>query len=137
MKLRQASLAVILTTVFIDMVGIGIVFPVMPKLIEQMMGGEVASASSFYGILVGIYYLANFIASPALGALSDSIDRRPVILVSLGALGIDYVILALAPNLWWLVAGRLIAGLLGATFTAASAYIADILLPRSARRILV
>lgn len=129
MKLRQASLAVILTTVFIDMVGIGIVFPVMPKLIEGMMGGKVASASSFYGILVGIYYLANFIASPALGALSDSVGRRPVILVSLAALGVDYVILALAPNLWWLVAGRLIAGLLGATFTAASAYIADISLP--------
>lgn len=126
MKLRQASLAVILTTVFIDMVGIGIVFPVMPKLIEEMMGGEVAGASSFYGILVGIYYLANFIATPALGALSDSIGRRPVILVSLAALGVDYVILSLAPNLWWLVAGRLIAGFLGATFTAANAYVADI-----------
>ena len=126
MKLRQASLAVILTTVFIDMVGIGIVFPVLPKLIEGMMSGEVASASSFYGILVGIYYLANFLVSPALGALSDSVGRRPVILVSLAALGVDYVILALAPNLWWLVAGRLIAGLLGATFTAANAYIADI-----------
>jgi MFS transporter, DHA1 family, tetracycline resistance protein len=126
LKLRQASLAVILTTVFIDMVGIGIVFPVLPKLIEGMMSGEVASASSFYGVLVGIYYLANFLVSPALGALSDSVGRRPVILVSLAALGVDYVILALAPNLWWLVAGRIIAGLLGGTFSAASAYIADI-----------
>jgi DHA1 family tetracycline resistance protein-like MFS transporter len=126
LKLRQASLAVILTTVFIDMVGIGIVYPVLPKLIEGMMEGEVASASTFYGVLVGIYYLANFLVSPALGALSDSIGRRPVILVSLAALGVDYIILALAPNLWWLVAGRLIAGLLGATFTAANAYIADI-----------
>jgi MFS transporter, DHA1 family, tetracycline resistance protein len=73
LKLRQASLAVILTTVFIDMVGIGIVFPVLPKLIEGMMRGEVASASSLYGVLVGIYYLANFLVSPALGALSDSV----------------------------------------------------------------
>lgn len=126
LKLRQASLAVIFTTVFIDMVGIGIVFPIMPKLIEEMMGGEVSTASSYYGLLVGLYYFANFLASPALGALSDSIGRRPVILASLAALGIDYVILALAPNLWWLVAGRLIAGVLGATFTAANAYVADI-----------
>ena len=126
MKLRQASLAVILFTVFIDMVGIGIVFPVLPKLIEEMMGGEVASASSFYGLIVGAYYLVNFVASPALGSLSDAIGRRPVILVSLAALGIDYVILTLAPNLWWLVVGRIIAGLFGATFTAANGYVADI-----------
>ena len=129
MKLRQASLAVILVTVFIDMVGIGIVFPVLPKLIEGMMGGEIAGASSFYGLLVGVYYLVNFLASPALGALSDAVGRRPVILVSLAALGIDYVILALAPNLWWLVAGRIIAGLFGATFGAANAYVADISVP--------
>jgi len=128
-KLRQASLAVILVTVFIDMVGIGIVFPVLPKLIEGMMGGEIAGASSFYGLLVGVYYLVNFLASPALGALSDAVGRRPVILVSLAALGIDYVILALAPNLWWLVAGRIIAGLFGATFGAANAYVADISVP--------
>jgi DHA1 family tetracycline resistance protein-like MFS transporter len=128
-KFRQASLAVILGTVFIDMVGLGIVFPVLPKLIEEMMGGETAGASSFYGLLVGVYYLVNFLASPALGALSDSVGRRPVILVSLAALGIDYVILALAPNLWWLVAGRVIAGLFGATFSAANAYVADISAP--------
>jgi DHA1 family tetracycline resistance protein-like MFS transporter len=128
-KLRQASLAVILVTVFIDMVGIGIVFPVLPKLVEGMMGGEIAGASSFYGLLVGVYYLVNFLASPALGALSDAVGRRPVILVSLATLGIDYVILALAPNLWWLVAGRIIAGLFGATFGAANAYVADISVP--------
>ena len=126
MKLRQASLAVILVTVFIDMMGIGIVFPIMPKLVEEMMGGEVARASAYYGLLVGVYYLMNFLASPALGALSDAVGRRPVILVSLAALGVDYVILALAPNLWWLVVGRVIAGMFGATYTAAAGYIADI-----------
>lgn len=129
MKLRQASLVVVIATVFIDMVGIGIVFPILPKLIETMMGGKVAAASTFYGVLVGVYFLINFFASPALGALSDRFGRRPVILMSLFALGVDYVILALAPNLWWLVVGRVIAGLFGASYTAASAYIADLTPP--------
>ena len=126
MRVRQASIAVILITVFIDMVGIGIVFPIMPKLIQSMLGGDVAGASTFYGVLVGLYYLMNFLASPALGGLADAIGRRPVILASLAALGVDYVILALAPNLWWLAVGRVVAGVLGATYTAASAYMADI-----------
>ncbi len=126
MKLRQASLAVIVVTVFIDMVGIGIVFPIMPRLVESMLGGRVSQASTFYGLIVGVYYLMNFLASPALGALSDRFGRRPVILISLAALGVDYVILALAPNLWWLVLARALSGTFGATVTAASAYIADI-----------
>jgi MFS transporter, DHA1 family, tetracycline resistance protein len=125
-KLRQASLAVIVVTVFIDMVGIGIVFPIMPRLVESMLGGRVSQASTFYGLIVGVYYLMNFLASPALGALSDRFGRRPVILISLAALGVDYVILALAPNLWWLVLARALSGTFGATVTAASAYIADI-----------
>src|SRR4051794_18834559 len=106
------------------MMGIGIVFPIMPQLIQSMLGGDAAGASTAYGLLVGLYYLVNFIASPALGALADAIGRRPVILASLAALGIDYVILALAPNLWWLAVGRVVAGMLGATYTAASAYMA-------------
>jgi len=126
LRVRQASVAVILITVFIDMVGIGIVFPIMPKLIQSMLGGDVAGASAFYGVLVGLYYLMNFLASPALGGLADAIGRRPVILASLAALGVDYVILALAPNLWWLAVGRIVSGVLGATYTAASAYMADI-----------
>ncbi len=126
MKLRQASLAVIVATVFIDMVGIGIVFPIMPKLVESMLGGRVSEASTFYGIIVGVYYLMNFIASPALGSLSDRFGRRPIILISLAALGVDYVILSLAPNLWWLVLARALSGTFGATITASSAYIADI-----------
>lgn len=126
MKIRQASLAVIVFTVFIDMVGMGIALPILPRLIEEMLGGAASRASLFYGVLVGIYCLMNFVASPMLGALSDAVGRRPVILISLAALGIDYVILALAPNLWWLVGARVLAGALGATYTAAAAYIADI-----------
>ncbi len=126
MKLRQASLVVIVGTVFIDMVGIGIVFPIMPRLVESMLGGRVSQASTFYGLIVGVYYLMNFLASPALGSLSDRFGRRPIILISLAALGVDYVILALAPNLWWLVLARAVSGTFGATVTAASAYIADI-----------
>src|SRR5882724_618228 len=126
LKFRQATLLVIVFTVFIDMVGTGIALPILPRLIEGMMSGAASRASVFYGALVGIYCLMNFIGSPILGALSDSVGRRPVILISLAALGIDYVILALAPNLWWLVAARVLAGALGATYTAAAAYIADI-----------
>ncbi len=126
MKLRQASLAVIVATVLIDMVGIGIVFPIMPKLIETMLGGRVSEASTFYGLIIGVYYLMNFLASPVLGSLSDRFGRRPIILISLAALGVDYGILALAPNLWWLVLARALSGTFGATVTAASAYIADI-----------
>jgi len=110
LKFRQATLLVIVFTVFIDMVGTGIALPILPRLIEGMMSGAASRASVFYGALVGIYCLMNFIASPMLGALSDSVGRRPVILISLAALGIDYVILALAPNLWWLVAARVLAG---------------------------
>ncbi len=126
MKLRQASLAVILVTVFIDIVGMGMVYPILPRLVAEMLHGEVANASAFYGILVAIYCLMNFLASPTLGALSDAIGRRPVIFISLAGLGIDYLILALAPNLWWLVAARALAGMLSATYTAAAGYIADI-----------
>lgn len=129
MRFRQASLSVIVVTVFIDMLGIGIVYPILPKLIEEMTGGQTAHASTIYGMIVGIYYLTNFLASPLLGSLSDRFGRRPIILVSLAALGVDYVIMALAPNIWWLAAGRFFAGALGATITASSAYVADVTPP--------
>lgn len=123
---NRAGLLVILTTVFIDCAGIGLIMPILPQLIEEMIGGSLQQASLVYGGMITVYSLMNFVFSPVLGALSDRYGRRPVILLSLLGLAADYLILALAPNLWWLVIGRVLSGIFGATFTAASAYIADI-----------
>lgn len=126
MQLRQASLAIILTTVFIDVVGIGIIIPILPGLVRELIGGSLSEASYVLGLLFALYALCQFFCAPILGALSDQVGRRPVIIVALIGLGLDYLILAAAPNIWWLVVGRFVSGVLGATFTAATAYIADV-----------
>ncbi len=126
MRGRQASLTFILITLFVDMFGVGLVYPILPSLIEGFVGNDVAGASYIYGALAAVYALMQFVAAPILGALSDQYGRRPIILLALVGLGIDYLILAAAPGLWWFVAGRIIAGIMGATYTAAGAYIADI-----------
>jgi MFS transporter, DHA1 family, tetracycline resistance protein len=126
MKGRKASLAFIFATIVIDILGVGLITPILPKLLEQFSGGDVAAASSSYGWLLALYALMQFIFAPVLGALSDSYGRRPVILASLLGLGLDYLVLFFAPSFWWLVLGRLIAGIMGASLTAATAYIADV-----------
>jgi DHA1 family tetracycline resistance protein-like MFS transporter len=98
----------------------------MPALIQQLTGGDISSASSYGGLLMFAYAFMQFICAPILGNLSDRFGRRPVLLFSLLGFGIDYILLALAPNIAWLFAGRLIAGVTGASFTTASAYVADI-----------
>jgi MFS transporter, DHA1 family, tetracycline resistance protein len=123
---RAASVAFILITLFIDSLGFGLVIPILPKLVEQLVGGEISEASFAVGLLTSLYAVMQFFAAPLLGALSDRFGRRPVILLALTSLGVDYVLLSLAPNLWWLVAGRIIAGIGGATITPAGAYIADV-----------
>ena len=126
-KSRQASVVFILITLFIDMLGAGLVIPIIPKLVEQLLGvGAVAEASFVYGGLVAIYAVMQFFAAPLLGALSDRFGRRPVILLALVGLGFDYVLLSIAPTIGWLVLGRIVAGLFGATYTSAGAYIADV-----------
>src|SRR5262249_30070953 len=102
------------------------VVPIMPKLVEQLVGGDISDASFAVGLLTALYAVMQFFAAPLLGALSDRFGRRPVVLLALGGLSVDYVLLIFAPNLWWLVAGRIIAGIGGATFTPASAYVADV-----------
>lgn len=123
---RRAGVTFILVTLFIDSLGFGLVIPILPKLVEQLIGGAISDASFAVGALASLYAVMQFFAAPVLGVLSDRYGRRPVILLALGSLGLDYVLLSLAPNIWWLVAGRLIAGIGGATFTPAGAYIADV-----------
>ena len=125
---RVRTIAV-LAVVYIDMLGIGLAFPILPKLIEQFEHGDVSRASFIFGILAGAYALMQFLLAPALGALSDRYGRRPIILLSLLGMGINYVLLGFAPNLVWLAAGRLISGAMGASFSTANAYLADITPP--------
>ncbi len=148
---RQAAVAFILVTLFIDILGIGIVIPVLPELVKELVGdpsaslnggeivyqvepGETGSdpasdysrAGVYVGVIGSIYALMQFLFAPILGALSDRFGRRPVLLISLFGLGVDFVIQGLAPNIWWLFIGRLIAGIFGANFSTANAYIADV-----------
>jgi DHA1 family tetracycline resistance protein-like MFS transporter len=125
---RVRTIAV-LAVVYIDMLGIGLAYPILPKLIEQFEHGDVSRASFIFGILAGAYALMQFLLAPALGALSDRYGRRPIILLSLLGMGINYVLLGFAPNLIWLAAGRLISGAMGASFSTANAYLADITPP--------
>ena len=124
----------ILITVFIDMLGIGIIIPILPELIREFAGGSSAMAGRWYGILAATYAVTQFVFAPLLGALSDRVGRRPVILISLFGLGIDYLIMGFAPTLGWLFAGRLIAGVMGANATTANAYIADVSKPENRAR---
>src|SRR4030081_2949626 len=126
MRNRQASVVFVLITLFIDILGMGLVIPILPRLVQSMLGGAISDASFVFGLLVAIYSVMQFFCAPILGALSDRFGRRPVILLALAGLGFDYVLLSIAPTIWWLVLGRIVAGIFGATFTPAGAYIADV-----------
>ncbi len=123
---RKAAISFIFITLLIDVTGLGIIIPVMPKLIEQLIHSNVSEASVWGGWLTLAYAFMQFLFAPVLGNLSDKYGRRPVLLFSLLGFGIDYLFLAFAPTIWWLFLGRIIAGITGASFTTASAYIADI-----------
>ncbi len=123
------ALFVVLITVLLDMLGIGIIVPVIPKLIETLSGEGISSASVIGGWLFMVYSAMQFLWGPVIGNLSDAYGRRPVLLLSVFGLGIDYLITAFAPTVAWLFVGRLLAGLCGASYTTASAYVADITAP--------
>src|SRR6478752_6270216 len=123
---RQAALGFILVTVFVDVIGWGLIIPVMPTLIAGMKKIPVNEASSYGGWRLSANAIMQFVCAPILGNLSDKYGRRPVLLLSLLGFGIDYLFLALAPSYGWLFVGRIIAGITGASFTTASAYIADV-----------
>lgn len=122
----RLTLACILLTIFLDMLGYGIVLPVLPALIGELTGGTNAQAAVLGGYLVFSYSLMQFLFGPALGNLSDRFGRRPIILIALTGLTIDYVIMGFAPNIVWLFIGHTIAGISGASVATATAYIADI-----------
>ncbi len=126
---RRAAVAFIFVTVVLDVLAFGIIIPVLPKLVEDFLGGNTARAAEIYGLFGTVWALMQFFFSPVLGSLSDRYGRRVVILLSNFGLGIDYVFMALAPTLGWLFVGRLISGVTGASFTTAGAYIADVTPP--------
>ncbi len=123
---RKAAMRFIFITLLIDVTGLGLIIPVLPKLIEQLTGGTISQASQWGGWLTFAYAIMQFFCAPIIGGLSDKYGRRPVLLLSLLGFGIDYLFLAFAPTIWWLFLGRVIAGITGASFTTASAYIADV-----------
>jgi DHA1 family tetracycline resistance protein-like MFS transporter len=127
--MRKASLIFILTVVVIDMLGVGLAYPILPRLIQQFVGGDASQAAYVYGVLAALYAAMQFLFAPLLGALSDRFGRRPVILIALTGLVVDYLILALAPNIWWFAVGRVFSGICGASFTTAGAYMADVTPP--------
>lgn len=120
----------IFATVFLDMLGLGIVAPVLPKLVLTFTGGDAPRAAVVFGAFGTVFALMQFVFSPLLGVLSDRSGRRPVIVLSNLGLGLDYVLMALAPTVSWLFAGRVIAGITSASTTAASAYVADVAQPQ-------
>lgn len=126
---HRASIGFVFAIVLIDMLGFGIVIPVLPDLIMQLAHVPIAQAAEYAGWLGAGYAVMQFVFAPIIGNLSDRFGRRPVLLASILALGIDYLIQAIAPTMSWLVAGRLIAGITGASFSAAYAYIADVTPP--------
>lgn len=123
---QNRALAFVFVTVLIDAIGFGIVIPVMPGLIVQLTGKSLGEAAEVSGWIMFLYASTQFLCGPVIGGLSDRFGRRPVLLASLMAFGIDYLVLAFAPTLGWLVAARLLAGITGASFPTAYAYIADI-----------
>lgn len=123
---RNAAIGFIFITLLIDVIGFGIIAPVLPGLIASLKNTDISTAAKYGSYLTAVYAVTQFLFSPVLGNLSDKYGRRPVLLFSLFGFGIDYIFLALAPTYGWLFFGRIIAGITGSSFTTAAAYIADI-----------
>ncbi len=133
-RTRPAGMIFIFVTLFIDILGLGIIIPILPELVAQFLDGDIASTGRYYGIIISVYASMQFLFAPVLGALSDRFGRRPIILVSLFGLGADYLIQGWAPSIGWLFAGRCIAGIMGASITTANAYVADVSTPDTRAR---
>src|SRR5208283_5094893 len=122
----RAAMIFIVVTVLLDFLAFGIIAPVLPDLIKQFEGGNIARASDMVGYFGLVWNLMQFMFLPVLGAWSDRFGRRPVILISCLGLGLDYIFMALAPTLWWLFVGRIISGITTSNISTAFAYIADV-----------
>ncbi|NBB51421.1 MFS transporter [Rhizobium sp. CRIBSB] len=130
---RRIAIGFILVTAMLDILAMGIIIPVLPRLIEGFVGSN-AQAGVINGVFIALWAAMQFIASPIIGSLSDQYGRRPVILLSCAGLAADYVLMALAPDLWWLAVGRMIAGVTSSSFTTVFAYMADITEPQHRAR---
>jgi DHA1 family tetracycline resistance protein-like MFS transporter len=131
-KNRKAAIGFIFITLLIDVTGLGLIIPVVPKLIEQLLHTtDISKVALYGGLLTFSYAIMQFLFAPVLGNLSDKFGRRPVLLFSLFGFGLDYLFLSFAPSITWLFVGRVIAGITGASMTTASAYIADISTPET------
>src|SRR3954467_900330 len=126
MKPRKAAVVFIFITVTLDMLALGLIAPVLPKLVLNFLGGDAPNASKMFGIFGTVFALMQFFFSPVLGVLSDRFGRRPVILLSNLGLGLDYVVMALAPTMSWLFLGRVISGITTSSIPTAMAYISDV-----------
>ena len=128
---RRAALSFIFITVLLDMLAFGIIIPILPKLISNFLHGDIARSSEYLGLFVTVFAVMQFFFAPVIGMLSDRFGRRPVILLSNFGLGLDYIVMALAPTLWWLFLGRLLSGLTSSSVPTANAYISDITTPET------
>ncbi|WP_159468712.1 TCR/Tet family MFS transporter [Dyadobacter sp. 3J3] len=126
---KTPAIGFIFVTLLIDVIGLGIIIPVMPKLISELVGGSLSDAARYGGWILFSYSFVQFICAPIVGGLSDQFGRRPVLLASLLGFALDYMFLAYAPSIGWLFVGRIIAGIMGASFTTGAAYIADVSTP--------
>src|SRR6202167_2231282 len=124
--LRAPAFIFVFITILLDMLALGMIIPVLPKLVVDFLGGDTARAAQIFGVFGAAWALMQFVFSPVQGALSDRFGRRPVILISCAGLGLDFILMAWAPNLGWLLVGRVISGITAASFSTAGAYIADI-----------
>src|SRR5438045_5274636 len=132
MRHRQAAVIFLLVTVTLDVLAMGLIIPVLPKLILDFLGGKMTSAADANGWFAVVFALMQFVFSPLLGVLSDRFGRRPIILLSNLGLGLDYIVMAMAPTLNWLFLGRIISGITTSSIPTAMAYIADVT-PREKR----
>src|ERR1700761_8893709 len=122
---RGGAVAFIFVTILLDMFALGLIMPILPKLVESFVNNDAASAARIFGLFGTAWALMQFLFSPVLGGLSDRFGRRPVILLSNFGLALDYILMALAPSIGWLMCGRVVAGITSASMTAANAYVAD------------
>ena len=125
----KSALIFILVTICLDSIGLGIIIPSFPTLISETAAVPISQASQYFGWVMGAYAFMQFIFSPLIGNLSDRFGRRPILLISVLGMSLDYLVMYFAPDLWWLVIGRAVSGIFGASFTSATAYIADISTP--------
>src|SRR5579875_3269546 len=118
---RKAAVGFIFAAALMDILAIGLIIPVLPQLVRQFNHGDTAAAAQWVGVFGAVFAVMQFVCSPIQGALSDRFGRRPVLLISIFGLGCDYVLMAMAPSIWWLFAGRIISGVTAASFSTANA----------------